>query len=107
MTSTVGFEALIHQKGVTTYGMPFYAGWGLTTDHITCDRRQHSLTLEELIHAALIRYPVYLNPNTGEFISALRAATLLASPDYQTVRPSLPWRLLLRLKSWRNRLCNR
>jgi len=32
MTSLVGFEALVRKKSVTTYGLPFYAGWGLTTD---------------------------------------------------------------------------
>ena len=32
MTSTLGFEALLRGKPVTTLGAPFYAGWGLTTD---------------------------------------------------------------------------
>ena len=31
-TSLAGFEALLRDKEVTTYGVPFYAGWGLTTD---------------------------------------------------------------------------
>ena len=30
LTSTVGFEALMRNKPVFTYGLPFYAGWGLT-----------------------------------------------------------------------------
>ncbi|MGJ7724790.1 capsular polysaccharide export protein, LipB/KpsS family [Escherichia coli] len=30
MTSLSGFEALLHGKRVFCYGMPFYAGWGLT-----------------------------------------------------------------------------
>src|SRR6185369_6069936 len=28
-TSLAGFEALLRDKQVTTYGVPFYAGWGL------------------------------------------------------------------------------
>ena len=32
MTSLAGFEALLRGRPVTTYGMPFYAGWGLTRD---------------------------------------------------------------------------
>jgi capsular polysaccharide export protein len=32
MTSLSGFEALMHGKRVFCYGMPFYAGWGLTQD---------------------------------------------------------------------------
>jgi capsular polysaccharide export protein len=39
MTSLSGFEALMHGKRVFCYGMPFYAGWGLTQDehHIPGD----------------------------------------------------------------------
>ena len=32
MTSTMGFEALLRGLPVTCAGLPFYAGWGLTTD---------------------------------------------------------------------------
>jgi capsular polysaccharide export protein len=79
MTSTVGFEALIREVPVITYGLPFYAGWGLTTDRLTCERRQRKLTLEELVCGALIKYPRYLNPVTGEFTTALKVAQLLTS----------------------------
>lgn len=79
MTSTVGFEALIRNVSVVTYGMPFYAGWGLTTDRLTCERRQRTLSLEELVCGALVKYPRYLNPVTGEFTTALKVAKLLSS----------------------------
>ena len=32
MTSLTGFDALLRGKRVVTHGLPFYAGWGLTTD---------------------------------------------------------------------------
>ncbi|MES2922439.1 MAG: capsular polysaccharide biosynthesis protein [Verrucomicrobiota bacterium] len=79
MTSTVGFEALIRQVPVVTYGMPFYAAWGLTTDRLECPRRQRRLTLEELVCGALMKYPRYLNPATGEFTTALKVTRLLTS----------------------------
>lgn len=79
MTSTVGFEALIRQVPVVTYGLPFYAGWGLTTDRLECPRRKRRLTLEELVCGALMRYPRYLNPETGEFTTALKVARILTS----------------------------
>lgn len=79
MTSTVGFEALIREVSVTTFGMPFYAGWGLTRDHIKCPRRIRRLTLEELVCGALICYPRYLNPATGEFTTAANVVKLLAA----------------------------
>jgi len=31
-SSLAGFEALLREKPVTTHGVPFYAGWGLTRD---------------------------------------------------------------------------
>ncbi len=79
MTSTVGFEALIRNVPVVTYGLPFYAGWGLTEDRMTCERRQRKLTLEELVCGALVKYPRYLNPATGEFTTALKVTQLLSS----------------------------
>ncbi len=83
MTSTVGFEALIREKPVVTYGMPFYAAWGLTTDRLTCSRRIRKLTLDELVCGALMKYPCYLNPATGEFTTALKVTRLLTTdtPD--------------------------
>lgn len=80
MTSTTGFEALIHQVPVVTYGLPFYAGWGLTKDQLRCERRTRKLSLQELVAGALIRYPRYLNPDTREFTTALKVAQLLSSP---------------------------
>jgi len=63
MTSLLGFEALLRDKPVTCLGMPFYAGWGLTTDLVTApDRRCAKPTLAELTHACLIGYPRYHDP---------------------------------------------
>ncbi|MGF1454475.1 MAG: capsular polysaccharide biosynthesis protein [Alphaproteobacteria bacterium] len=65
MTSQMGFEALILGLTVETYGGPFYAGWGLTRDHMTFPRRTRTLTLEQLVAGALILYPRYVDPFTG------------------------------------------
>jgi len=67
LTSGSGFDALIRGKKVYTYGMPFYAGWGLTVDYRNCDRRTRTLKLDELIAATLILYPRYISPKTGKF----------------------------------------
>ncbi|MEA2017353.1 MAG: capsule biosynthesis protein [Campylobacterota bacterium] len=64
MTSLAGFDALIRDKKVFTYGLPFYAGWGLTNDTIQCNRRDRSLTIQEMAVAVYILYPKYLNPYT-------------------------------------------
>jgi capsular polysaccharide export protein len=66
MTSLSGFEGLLYEKKVFTYGLPFYAGWGLTNDNIACERRQRDLKLEELIAATYFLYPRYINPLSKE-----------------------------------------
>jgi capsular polysaccharide export protein len=64
MTSLTGFEGLLYGKKVVTYGLPFYAGWRLTLDKKTCDRRNRTLSLNELITAVYILYPRYIDPQT-------------------------------------------
>lgn len=66
MTSLIGFEALMRDKPVTVFGAPFYAGWGLTEDRGEIPaRRRARPTLDQLVHAALIGYPTYLDPVSG------------------------------------------
>ena len=67
LTSGAGFDALLREKRVFTYGMPFYAGWGLTTDYRKCERRTRILTLDALVASALILYPRYISPKTENF----------------------------------------
>ena len=67
MTSLVGLEALIRGKKVYTYGLPFYAGWGLTHDTEVSSRRVKKRTLDELVAATFILYPRYINPKTNQF----------------------------------------
>lgn len=79
MTSLTGFDALLRGKTVVTYGMPFYAGWGLTQDMHDVPgeggsdsakaRRQRRLTLDELTAAALLRYPVYWDWDARRYTS--------------------------------------
>jgi len=65
-TSLAGFEALLRSMPVTTYGVPFYAGWGLTTDLGPVPaRRSTTRSLDELVAAALLLYPRYLDPVTN------------------------------------------
>ncbi|WP_199608807.1 capsular polysaccharide biosynthesis protein [Flocculibacter collagenilyticus] len=65
MTSLSGFEALIFGVEVHTWGQPFYAGWGLTKDHVPINRRESNKSLEELAYCSLIEYPNYIDWDTG------------------------------------------
>ncbi|WP_444677557.1 capsular polysaccharide biosynthesis protein [Halomonas sp. E19] len=72
VTSQVGFEALLWEKPVYTFGMPFYAGWGLTHDALAAPKRRVPIPLEQLLFAALVKYPRYVDPETGERCEAER-----------------------------------
>lgn len=64
VTSQVGFEALMWGKPVRCFGMPFYAGWGLTEDELVRPNRRMNASLEQLVHATLIDYARYADPET-------------------------------------------
>jgi len=79
MTSLMGFEALIRDVKVVCYGLPFYAGWGLTEDKLACPRRTQHLTIDELVHGALIDYPRYFNYQRDCFVEPEQAIDQLAA----------------------------
>lgn len=74
VSSTMGFEALMAGKPVTCFGMPWYAGWGVTDDrqpqHPAMARRAagtgHLRSVDELFAAAYMHYSRYLNPETHQ-----------------------------------------
>jgi capsular polysaccharide export protein len=70
VTSTMGFEALLAGKPVVCFGVPWYAGWGVTDDRCTQTtawaRRTRKRTVDELFAAAYFHYTRYLNPVTHE-----------------------------------------
>jgi capsular polysaccharide export protein len=101
LTSLAGFEALLRDKQVVCYGLPFYAGWGLTRDVLSEPRRQRRLSLDELVAGALILYPRYVSRISGDSISAEQALDeLLQWREGATAGVRLwqyAWRALLRL----------
>jgi len=74
LTSQSGFEALLRGVPVTTYGQPFYAGWGLTRDldlqPEVQARRSRRLSLDELVAGTLLLYPTYVSRITNRFTTA-------------------------------------
>jgi capsular polysaccharide export protein len=65
VSSLGGFEALLLGRPVRTFGMPFYAGWGVTEDDLPAPPRRAPATLDAVVHAALVDYPRYIDPDTG------------------------------------------
>lgn len=66
VTSTMGFEALLADKPVTVFGLPWYAGWGVTDDRLRCARRTQLRSVDALFAAAYFHYSRYLNPVTHQ-----------------------------------------
>jgi capsular polysaccharide export protein len=95
MTSLSGFEALLRGRSVHCYGMPFYAGWGLTNDIEISARRTRRLTLDELVAGALILYPTYSSPFSGFFTTPERLVEELAAAP--AIEASFRTRLIRRM----------
>jgi capsular polysaccharide export protein len=96
LTSLAGFEALLRGKSVVCYGLPFYAGWGLTRDVVPLARRTRRLNLDELVAAALLIYPTYVSRLSGGYISAEQALEELLAWRDASAPPSRPWQYLRR-----------
>ncbi len=86
VTSQMGLEGLIAGKKVSCYGLPFYAGWGLTHDKQLCEARIANRTLPELFAAAYMLYTRYADPFTGERVEIERILDLLVA-ERQIARP--------------------
>jgi capsular polysaccharide export protein len=102
LTSLAGFEALLRQRPVTTYGQPFYAGWGLTEDLYPVERRTRCLSLDQLVAGVLILYPTYVSRITGHFTTPERALEELLGWRAESAAGMPLWRLGLRklLQAW-------
>lgn len=80
VSSQSGFEALLCGCRVHCFGLPFYAGYGLTVDLQPCPRRNalSGVTLQMLFYAAYIKLCRYINPIRGNRCSVGEVIELLA-----------------------------
>lgn len=87
LTSLSGFEALLRGKAVAVYGRPFYGGWGLTQDRMTYERRTRRASLDAVVAAALIEYPIYATPEGWPCEAEDLVAALIATRDQPPPAP--------------------
>ena len=110
ISSQTGFEALLRGVAVVCYGMPFYAGFGLTTDVVENDNlpkqaaiarrtRQTPLSLEALIYGTLIDYPVYRLPHGYGLASVEQVIDYLYNQQQDAPKPSLKKRIIQAAKT--------
>ncbi len=96
ITSLSGFEALLRGVAVHTWGLPFYAGWGLTHDRCRCERRGRLLSLDELVHGALIAYPRYVSRRSGWAVEPEEAIEELLRWRHEPPQAMAGWQRLFR-----------
>ncbi len=101
-TSQLGFEALVAGSEVHVFGVPFYAGWGLTQDRQRAPRRRRRAAVEEVFACAYLLYSHYRDPY------ALRPATfeetvahLVRLRDHALAQE--PGTLLVGIDRWKRR----
>lgn len=97
ITSLAGMEALMHGCDVHVWGIPFYAGWGLTKDRYSTHRRKATLTLEALFYCSYLKYPAYLSLEEGEICDFESAMELIDKPVKHS-NFSLPYRILRKIR---------
>lgn len=84
VSSHLGFEALLREIPVVTFGMPSYAGWGLTDDRAegaaamaARARRKRRVSIDEFADAAFLQYSHYVDPVSRRPITAEQAVERL------------------------------
>ncbi|MDK4721535.1 MULTISPECIES: capsular polysaccharide biosynthesis protein [unclassified Rhizobium] len=84
VSSHLGLEALLREIPVVTFGMPFYAGWGLTDDRAegaaaiaARARRTRHVNIDEFADAAFLQYSRYVDPVSRHPITAEQAVERL------------------------------
>ncbi|MBM3608103.1 MAG: capsular polysaccharide biosynthesis protein [Alphaproteobacteria bacterium] len=113
VSSQIGFEALIAGRNVTTFAMPFYAGWGLTQDKAqgavaeACRmRRQGECSLEELFAAALLLYTRYADPVTRQSVAFEQAAARIIDWRARLAQRGSRKIVCFGFPSWKCRICD-
>lgn len=102
LSSLSGFEALLRGKAVHTYGLPFYAGWGLTKDALApIPWRERALSLDMLTAGVLLRYPLYWDWRLRLFTTPEHVVAELAPRAGRPLAPVYGDRLRLARKAFR------
>ena len=102
VSSQLGFEALMAGRSVVCFGVPFYAGWGLTDDRVSCPRRTNRIDVEQLVHAAFFGYCRYLDAwrrRETDFFTAADQLSFLRRRYLGNSRPFTGYRI----SAWKRR----
>ena len=96
VSSQLGLEALMAGCSVTCFGVPFYAGWGLTDDRQAIPRRGRKASLPAVVAAAYGGYSHYFDAwsrTPVDFFTAADQLRFLAAHFHGRNRPVIGWRV--------------
>jgi capsular polysaccharide export protein len=101
VSSQFGFEAILSGCEVHCFGVPFYAGWGLSIDRMRVSRRTRKRNSIELAAAAHVIYPRYFDQATlqpSDVMTAIRQLGAQRTRFVANTAPSVGYRI-----AWRKR----
>lgn len=77
VSSQVGFEGLMRNKRVVTFGIPFFSGWGLTDDRMPISRRTMRRSIEEIFFVSCIKQSIYVDASSGALVEIEKAIDII------------------------------
>jgi capsular polysaccharide export protein len=96
VSSQFGFEALLAGCPVTCFGVPFYAGWGLTDDRVALPRRSRQCSAEDIAAAVYLRYSCYFDAwlrKPVDVFTAIDQLSFLRKAYLSNARPVVGYRI--------------
>jgi capsular polysaccharide export protein len=100
VSSQMGFEAILAGHRPRVFGLPFYAGWGLTDDEIVAPRRLRRRTAEQLFAAAMILAPIWYDPCRDRLCSFEEAVDQLEA-ETRAYREDHAGHIALGMRLWK------
>lgn len=100
VSSQLGFEAILAGHKPILFGVPFYAGWGLSEDRKPILRRTRKLTADQLFAGAMIEFPFWFDRTQRVECSFEQAARQLLTESrhrWDGLKPSV----MLGMRLWK------
>ncbi|WP_233544913.1 capsular polysaccharide biosynthesis protein [Pseudooceanicola sediminis] len=110
VSSQLGFEAILAGHRPRVFGIPFYAGWGLSEDRHPDmpgpDRRGRRLTPAQLVAGAMLLYPLWYDPCRDRLCAAEDTIEALAAQARSWREDRQGWRGL-NIRLWKRQAFQR
>ncbi|WP_415233775.1 capsular polysaccharide biosynthesis protein [Pseudorhodobacter sp.] len=100
VSSQMGFEAILAGHRPRVFGLPFYAGWGLSDDAMQAPRRSRRLSATQLFAAAMILAPTWYDPCRDRLCSFEQAVDQLEA-ETRAYREDHMGHVALAMRLWK------